>query len=106
METLNLNSEKIQRLNAFMSTLKQDMSREAKRDLYEAYKDVLLDVRPIDLFYVEMYKQDTKESMQAIKKTANKFVNVFLKGLKCPKKAHDHPFFQAMRGEKRLLDWS
>ncbi len=104
METLNKETKKIERLNAFMEKITEDLSKEEKRDVYETYKETVQDVRPIDLFYVEMYKHHTKQSIQAIKNTANKFVNAFQEGLKrYEMTSHNHPFFKALLDENQAI---
>ncbi|MFW5894852.1 MAG: PAS domain-containing protein [Bacillota bacterium] len=97
MELLHKDDKKIRRLSAFMDELINATTREAKREVYESYKDVVQDVRPIDLYYVDMYKEDSDLSSKAIKATANKFVNTFKEGLERTEvKTHDHPFFDAL----------
>ncbi len=104
VETLNKDQKKIERLSAFMSAITKDLSREEKRKVYEEYKDAVQDVRPIDLFYVEMYKEASAYSVETIKKTANKFVNVFREGLKDYElREHDHPFFKALLEENDAI---
>ncbi|MFP4286472.1 MAG: PAS domain-containing protein [Candidatus Izemoplasmataceae bacterium] len=102
MEFLNKNEERIKQINAFMQALNQKDTN--KVEVYERYKDAIKDVHPIDLFYVQMYHEDSKLSEKTIKETANKFVNVFHEGLaRFEFKEHHHPFMQWFLEENEAI---
>ena len=104
MEYLNKDETRINRLNAFMEALQNAEERTEKRKIYEAYKDTVKDIRPIDLFYVNLYGAGSKASVSTIKKSANKFVNTFKEGLeRFELTSHDHPFFDALLDENKAI---
>ncbi len=104
METLHKHPKKIERLSAFMDALLKADSRQAKREVYETYKDTVMDINPIDLFYVNLYEEHSDASVETIKQSANKFVNTFKEGLeKSEVKTHDHPFFDALLEENKAI---
>ncbi len=101
MEGLNKDNEKIKRLSTFMRKLNETSDKKA---LVDSYRDLLDTVNPIDIFYVEAYKQDTNQSIESIKEQANKFVNVFYKGLKRHElTTHHHPFIQGLLKENDAI---
>ncbi len=101
MEALNKDNEKIKRLSTFMKKLNDTSDKKA---LVDSYRDLLDNVEPIDIFYVDAYKQDTNQSIEAIKEQANKFVNVFYKGLKRHElTTHHHPFIQGLLKENDVI---
>ncbi|MGM0435848.1 MAG: PAS domain-containing protein [Bacillota bacterium] len=104
MEYLNKDEAKIKRLDAFMDELLKAEERQEKRQVYETYKDTVQDIRPIDLFHVNLYGAHSKASVATIKKNANKFVNAFKEGLeRYEVKNHDHPFFDALLSENDAI---
>ncbi len=104
MEYLNKDEAKIKRLDAFMDELLKAEEKHEKRNIYETYKDTVQDIRPIDLFHVNLYGAHSNASVKTIKKNANKFVNAFKEGLeRYEVKAHDHPFFDALISENEAI---
>ncbi len=104
MDWLNKDEKKIRMLNAFMDEISQDLTREEKRNVYEKYKDYVKAIRPVDLFYVDKYRQESPLDEKTIKKDANKFVNVFHDGLKKHELTnHHHPFFKALLEENEAI---
>jgi len=104
VETLNKNEHKVKQLSNFMDALTNPINQKEKRALYEQYKEVIKDINAIDLFYVDMYKQQSKLTAETIKETANKFVNVFHEGLK--RNAFNnrtHPFYETMLDENEAI---
>ena len=104
MEPLHKDDKKIEQLNAFMHALVKAESSEKKREVYKAYKDTVKDIRPIDLFYVDMYKEQSGLSEKTIKATADKFVNTFKEGLERSEVTdHPHPFFDALLSDNAAI---
>jgi len=81
MEMLHKNEKRIQQISLFMKELIDKHSLLTKSQIYEKYKEIINQVEPIDLFYLEMYKEDTNVSIDDIKENAGKFVNVFYNAL-------------------------
>lgn len=77
MEILNKNEQRVKDISAFMKELLLKNAILSKKEIYNKYKDVIDDVRAIDLFYLDMYKQGTDFDIEEIKESAGKFVNVF-----------------------------
>ncbi len=104
MEFLHKDTQKIEKLSTFMTAIQKDISGEEKKAIYEKYKAVVKDIKPIDLFYVDMYKDTSDLDEATIKASANKFVNVFQEGLKRYElNRHDHPFFQGLLDENTAI---
>ena len=102
METLHKDQDKIARISQFMNELNDDSTN--KKAVYEQYKDVINQITPIDLFYLKMYKNDTNASIETIKESANKFVNVFYKGLSNHALTdHHHNFFKWLLEENEAI---
>ncbi len=101
MEILHKDKAHIDKLSEFMYRLTDE---DNKKDIVEAYQDTINNVRPIDLFYVKMYREKSQRSPKVIKETANKFVNVFYKSLsKYALTEHPHPFFDGLLKENEAI---
>ena len=104
MELLSKNKERIEALSAFMRAFNETEDGKERKKLYERYKDHIQSVTPVDLFYVEQYREDTPLDVKTIKAQANKFVNLFSAGLKKHEMtSHEHPFFQALLEENEAI---
>ena len=77
METLNKNEIKIKKLDEFMRSILIPNSSKQKKEIYLKYENTINNIMPIDLFYFEMYKQESVYKIDDIIKNADKFVNVF-----------------------------
>lgn len=105
MELLHKDEDKIRRLNKFMSELIEGSNKYSKKEIYDKYADIIKEIKPLDLFYLDMYKQDSSYSIEEIKENANKFVNVFYHGLVSVKKeSYDHIFFNSLLKENRAME--
>lgn len=105
MELLHIDEEKIKRLNQFMKELIDGSDKYTKKQIYDKYADTIDDIRPLDLFYLDMYKQDSDFSIEKIKETANKFVNVFYHALSSVEKTtYDHVFFNSLLEENKAME--
>ncbi len=103
METLHKDEKRIRKINAFMRELTNAKPAE-KTAIVNQYRDILDAIRPIDLFYVEAYRENTSLSVGDIKAQANRFVNVFRKGLSAhAMETHDHPFFAHLLEENNAV---
>ena len=80
MELLHYDENKIKKLNKFMKELIVGSDKYTKKEIYDKYADTINDVTPLDIFYLDMYKQNTSYSIDEIKEEANRFVNVFYHG--------------------------
>ena len=105
MDKLSRNNIKIDKLDLFMKEILKDNTSSIKKEIYEQYKDIINDILPIDLFYLDMYKQSTTYSIEEIIKNADKFVNVFHQGLSRNKKEkYSHAFFDSLIKESNAID--
>lgn len=105
METLNKNQERVSVINSFMKELLEPNSSLTKREIYEKYEPMIKDIRAIDLFYLDMYKQDTTFDIEDIKQSAGKFVNVFHYPLDESKpKNYDSTLFQYFLAESSAIE--
>ncbi len=105
MELLHKDIDKIKRLDQFMKELIIGSDKYSKKEIYDKYADTIKDIRPIDLFYLDMYKQNTTYSIEDIKDSANRFVNVFYHGLtEVKKETYDHIFFNSLLKENRAME--
>lgn len=101
---MNLNKKDKERINALSTFMENLMKTKDKRNLVDENRALLNQVKPIDLFYVDMYKEDTPLDSEEIKATANKFVSVFYKGLKEHEvTTHKHPFMKALLEENEAI---
>ena len=78
MEFLHKNSEKISKISEFMKELLDDKSLLSKREIYDKYEEIINQVQPIDFFFLDMYKEESDFTIEEIKRSAGKFINVFL----------------------------
>ncbi len=105
METLKVNITKIQQLDLFMKELIKETDKFKKRDIYNKYETYIQDIKPLDLFYLDMYKQETVYSVEEIKENADKFVNVFYHGLsRVEKTSYSHIFFNVLLEENTAME--
>ena len=81
MELIHKNKKRVEQISSFMKELLDKRSLLTKSQIYEKYKEIINQIEPIDLFYLDMYKEDTILSIDDIKENAGKFVNVFYNAL-------------------------
>lgn len=81
MEVLHKNEERITQIGLFMKELLDERSPYSKREIYDRYQTVIDQIKPIDLFYLDMYKEQSEYTIDEIKQSAGKFVNVFYSAL-------------------------
>ena len=104
MEYIYNNKEKLDSLNAYMKQLLSSSSKE-KVKLYEKYEKYIKRIEPMDLFYLDMYKDDSNYSIEEIKETANAFVNAFHVSLSMHEITnYDHIFFQSLYEESLAIE--
>jgi len=105
MEVLHYDEEKIKTLSAFMKELIDGSDKYTKKGIYDKYADTINKIKPLDLFYLDMYKQDTTSSIDQIKDEANRFVNVFYHRLvEFKKESYNHLFFNCLIKENRSIE--
>ncbi len=104
MEYIYNNKEKLDNLNEYMKQLLTSSSKE-KVKLYEKYESYIKRIEPMDLFYLDMYKDDSNYSIEEIKETANAFVNAFHVSLSMHEITnYDHIFFQSLYEESLAIE--
>lgn len=91
MEWLHKDEQKIETLDKFMYDLLHAESGSEKKHIIEHNKHIIDTINPIDLFYLKMYQES--ESVEVIKESAGKFVNVFYEGLSRHEHVYEHDFF-------------
>lgn len=105
METLNKDTKKIELLDQFMKAILEPVSSLSKKQIYEKYESIIDQIMPIDLFYLNMYKQKTSYSIDHIKANADKFVNVFHQRLERYEiKDYQNDFFKYLYLESQAID--
>lgn len=105
MEFLNKDEERVEKVSSFMKELLNKNSMLSKRDIYDKYESIINQVRPIDLFYLDMYKDDSRYSIDEIKDSAGKFVNVFYSSLSnFEPTSYDSNFFTYLVKENRAIE--
>ena len=104
MEYLHNNQEKIKQISEFMNELLNNKSN-TKVEIYEKYESILAEVTPMDIFYLNMYKQNSEFSIEEIKESADKFVNVFHQHLTNYEiKDYEHDFFRLLFKESQAIE--
>lgn len=104
MEYLHNNNRKIAKINAFMDELLNNKT-DSKSDIYKKYESVINEVSAMDLFYLNMYKHHTNFSIEEIKQSADKFVNVFHKALSEQEtKDYNHIFLKLLYKESLSIE--
>jgi len=91
MEVFRFNQNRIKRINQFMKLMIESNSTDKKVEAYQAFEKDIEKMTPLDMFYLHNYQQDSQLSIEEIKATANKFINVFHKGLENHAKNFSHP---------------
>jgi len=105
MEVLNKDIEKISIINQFMKELLSDESLISKREIYDKYKEIVNQVQPIDFFYLDMYKEDSEFTIEEIKESAGKFINVFHSALSnYEPSGYDSTLFSYFLKENRAIE--
>ncbi|MDD2258885.1 MAG: PAS domain-containing protein [Bacilli bacterium] len=94
-------NKKIININNFM---KEFLSSKDKKAIILKYQNFINQIKPIDLFNLNMYKDNNDYSIEEIKENANKFVNIFHVPLsKHAFTSHYHPFFKAIIQENKHI---
>ncbi|MFA7045424.1 MAG: PAS domain-containing protein [Candidatus Izemoplasmatales bacterium] len=103
MEFLHQDPIKLNQISEFMRKLLHSPAQE-KRALVDQYRCVIDEIAPLDLFYVDMYKEHSDTSIEQIKESANRFVNLFHSSLKKTEmRSHPHSFFQMLLAENNAI---
>ena len=105
MEVFKMDEEKIKELSLFMKEILEPNSSLVKKQIYEKYESIIDTITPLDLFHLDMYKQGTTYSIDEIKATADKFVNVFHQRLEQYEiKDYQNSFFKYFYQESFAID--
>lgn len=105
MEVLHKNEERIRLISEFMKELLNKNSMLSKRAIYDKYQEVIDEVRPIDMFYLDMYKEKSNFSIDEIKESAGKFINVFHNPLsEHEPDSYDSTLFTYLLKENRAIE--
>lgn len=102
--TKPLRKESIKSIDDFMQRLLNAYDAKSKRQLYYDYKEHIEHIEPEDIFRLALYQDDDTRSIETIKQSANRFVNVFKTPLKKHEiTSHNHPYFKAVLEENRRI---
>jgi len=104
MEVFKYNKERITRINQFMKKLVELSSSSDKVKLYKEYENDILSINPLDIFYLDFYSNNTALSIAEIKESANRFVNVFHKGLSPYSNFGDIILFKELLNESKRME--
>lgn len=104
MEILHKNEKRVNDISEFMRQLLAAEGSGPKRALYDQYQERIADIEAIDLFYFEMYKHDTSSTIEEIKESAGKFVNVFHHSLQEKQGVYNTPFLQNFLAESKAIE--
>lgn len=105
MEIFKYNAERVQKINIFMKKLLELNDSSDKVKLFKEFETEIDNLNPLDIFYLDFYSNDSPLSIKEIKESANKFVNVFHKGIFKHSNLGDHPLFlQLLKENKRIQD--
>ncbi len=104
MEIFKYNKDKITRINNFMKKLVELNSSEEKVKLYKEYEQEILAITPLDIFYLDFYRDDSTLTISEIKESANRFVNVFHKGLSPYSNLGDNLLFKELIKESKRIE--
>lgn len=103
MEVFKYNEIKVKRVDEFMTKLLKANSTEEKVQLYHQYQTEIDSMTPLDIFYLDFYSNNSPLSVTEIKQSANKFVNLFHKGIANSPKS-THPFFNEIAAESKRIE--
>ena len=104
MEVFKYNKDRIDKINQFMKKLVEFSSSEDKVKLYKEYENEVLSINPLDIFYLDFYSNNTALSISEIKESANRFVNVFHKGLSSCSNLGDNLLFKELLKESKRME--
>lgn len=103
MEVFKYDESRVKRINQFMNRLLDSTATEDKVKVYREFEKDIANLNPLDIFYLEFYSNDSKLTITEIKESANKFVNVFHKGIIRYSDLGDHPLFQELLKENKRI---
>jgi len=104
MEVFQYDKHRVREIDAFMKALIQAETTSEKVDIYKKYETFIEDITPLDMFHLHHYSNDTNLDISEIKKTANKFVNVFHKGLEKHAKNFKHDLLKLLLEESQAME--
>jgi uncharacterized protein len=104
MENFKFNERRISEINSYMKAIEKTNTSAEKVTVYRKYEQVISEMTPIDIFYLEDFQDQTTLSISEIKATANRFVNVFHKGLSKYTTGLYHQIFIELIKENRAIE--
>ncbi len=104
MELFKFNQQKINHIDAFMKQLLESETTAEKVEIFRKYEKDIEQITPLDMFYLFNYSNETELSIEEIKKTANKFINVFHKGLEKYSEQFHHPLLKELNKESSQME--
>ncbi|MFP4477893.1 MAG: PAS domain-containing protein [Candidatus Izemoplasmatales bacterium] len=104
MELFKYNEKRINKINAFMQGLLNAESTEEKVKIFRKYEEDIANITPLDMFYLHNYSGNADLSIEEIKESANKFINVFHKGLERYSAQFNHPLLKLLNKENEKIE--
>ncbi|MGE4571684.1 MAG: PAS domain-containing protein [Candidatus Izemoplasmatales bacterium] len=104
MELLKLNKDRIKKIDLFMKRLIESTRTEEKVKVFREFEKDIEEMTPLDMFYLHNYGDKTDLSINEIKSTANKFVNVFYKGLEKYSRDFNHILLKKLFDENQKME--
>jgi len=104
MELFKYNEKRVKKIDKFMEGLLDSDSTDEKVRIFRTFEDDISEISPLDMFYLHNYGPDTDLSIKEIKKTANKFINVFHKGLEKYSQKFNHLLLRMLNSESQEME--
>ena len=104
MEVFKYDELRVKKIDEFMKKLIEAKNSSEKVKIYKEYEEDVLNITPLDIFYLSFYQNDTELSIAEIKESANRFVNVFHKGIAKYASFGEHPLFKELLEESRRME--
>ena len=103
MEIFKYDKERVKKINQFMRELLFAGDTHEKVALYRKYENEIENLNPLDIFYLDFYSDDSPLSIAEIKESANRFVNVFHKGINNYSDLGEHLLFNELVSESKRI---
>ncbi len=104
MEVFKYDEKRVTRINVFMKKLLAASNTDEKVKIFKEYEKDILELNPLDIFYLDFYSNNSNLSIKEIKDSANRFVNVFHNGINKHSKLRDHALFNELLAENRRME--
>ena len=103
MEVFKYNNKRVEKVNEFMRRILATDNTETKVKIYKEYEEEILSLNPLDIFYLDFYSDNSTLTISEIKNSANRFVNVFHKGISRFSDLGDAKLFNELLKENKII---